>query len=441
MHVTSGFFDAVWRVKPGERYVFADAKKDTTPAPNSNNKTAVASVATFAQNGRIKKGFTKVATDSAIVSQLGESGLKATSGAAIALQPGESDIAATSSAALFWTPEAFGLAEMDGMVTVTPPVDRVSLFHNFVQLDSSNNFRNPYLRGFLPDSLGNEVLNSVLDGIEPQVDTDLGTVPISAGSTVDFTLTGADILFSPGTVVRDTKSDREVINEYLLSTAVSFSAPTPAQSGYATSLSLLNLVDGSQNFAPGTLFAMDGGFGSPDPLVDGQSSLDTSDLVGLVVESNGSLLDAINLSLETPGSFMNTLAAGLADGDNFELDLIFNQVDQAMRTSEAVNFILIGDMDFNGQVDFDDIDAFVLGLNRPDLFESVFGAPPLPNGDSDGNGRLDFDDIPGFVSLLTFSGQPAPEPSSVLLAVFSSAILFLKVRTGLQGQNEQVESG
>ncbi|MFV1980418.1 MAG: choice-of-anchor Q domain-containing protein, partial [Rhodothermia bacterium] len=60
-----------------------------------------------------------------------------------------------------------------------------------------------------------------------------------------------------------------------------------------------------------------------------------------------------------------------------------------------------GDMNFDGELDFDDVDALVLGLTDPGGYEVVYGAPPNSNGDTDGEGDLDFDDIPGFVNLLS----------------------------------------
>jgi len=77
-----------------------------------------------------------------------------------------------------------------------------------------------------------------------------------------------------------------------------------------------------------------------------------------------------------------------------------------------------GDMDCDGDVDFDDIDDLVLGLTNPTQYEDQFGIPPDLKGDTDGDGDLDFDDIPGFVDILTPPGglQGVPEPSSLALA-------------------------
>jgi len=60
-----------------------------------------------------------------------------------------------------------------------------------------------------------------------------------------------------------------------------------------------------------------------------------------------------------------------------------------------------GDMDFDGDIDFDDIVALVLGLTDLDVYEVLYGAPPNANGDTDGDGDLDFDDIAGFADLLS----------------------------------------
>jgi len=60
-----------------------------------------------------------------------------------------------------------------------------------------------------------------------------------------------------------------------------------------------------------------------------------------------------------------------------------------------------GDMNFDGDVDFDDIAALVLGLTDLDAYEVLYRAPPNANGDTDGDGNLDFDDIPGFAELVT----------------------------------------
>jgi len=60
-----------------------------------------------------------------------------------------------------------------------------------------------------------------------------------------------------------------------------------------------------------------------------------------------------------------------------------------------------GDMNLDGDIDYDDIVALVLGLTDLSAYEAVYGAPPHANGDTDGDADLDYDDISGFVDLLS----------------------------------------
>ncbi|MFV2069661.1 MAG: PEP-CTERM sorting domain-containing protein [Pirellulales bacterium] len=98
---------------------------------------------------------------------------------------------------------------------------------------------------------------------------------------------------------------------------------------------------------------------------------------------------------------------------------------------------LTGDMDLDGDADFDDIATFVLGINTPDAYASDFGVPAWWAGDTDGDGDLDFDDIPGFVSILGGGNRvgvsaAVPEPSTLALfglAVVSGLISWRRVRS------------
>jgi hypothetical protein len=92
----------------------------------------------------------------------------------------------------------------------------------------------------------------------------------------------------------------------------------------------------------------------------------------------------------------------------------------------------LGDMDCDGDLDFDDIDDFVLGLNEPTAYENLYGVPSSLKGDADRDGDLDFDDISGFVSFLGPSSQARlqsiPEPSAHLLWVMGSLLLCCALR-------------
>lgn len=108
---------------------------------------------------------------------------------------------------------------------------------------------------------------------------------------------------------------------------------------------------------------------------------------------------------------------------------------------DQVDENVLGDMDCDGDVDFDDIDPFALGLIDPEAYENQFGVPPTTKGDLDENGRFDFDDIEGFVDILTGnslaagSSVSAPEPSGLVLCVVASlvAVPILRRRMRLRG--------
>jgi hypothetical protein len=60
-----------------------------------------------------------------------------------------------------------------------------------------------------------------------------------------------------------------------------------------------------------------------------------------------------------------------------------------------------GDMDLDGDIDFDDIDDFVLGLSDPGEYLTARGHGAAALGDLDGDMDLDFDDISGFTARLS----------------------------------------
>ncbi|MBK9127245.1 MAG: hypothetical protein IPM13_05550 [Phycisphaerales bacterium] len=67
-----------------------------------------------------------------------------------------------------------------------------------------------------------------------------------------------------------------------------------------------------------------------------------------------------------------------------------------------------GDMDCDGDVDFDDIDAFILALQGPFEYNSVYPCCPWHHGDLNDSGFVDFDDIDPFITRIgeICGGQP-----------------------------------
>ena len=116
-------------------------------------------------------------------------------------------------------------------------------------------------------------------------------------------------------------------------------------------------------------------------------------------------------------------ATGLAEFDIVQDDIpaVFDHLPVVADFRLPAPGPITGDMDWDGDVDFDDIDDFVLGLNNPQAYQDQYGAPPTVTGDTDGDSDLDFDDIGPFVEILTppqgSDSQTVPEPSTLALAL------------------------
>ena len=62
---------------------------------------------------------------------------------------------------------------------------------------------------------------------------------------------------------------------------------------------------------------------------------------------------------------------------------------------------LLGDMNCDGLVDFDDINSFVEALSDPVAWQAAHPSCPLENADTNGDTVVDFDDVNAFVALLS----------------------------------------
>jgi hypothetical protein len=65
-----------------------------------------------------------------------------------------------------------------------------------------------------------------------------------------------------------------------------------------------------------------------------------------------------------------------------------------------LSVVLLGDMDCDGDVDFDDINPFVLAITDPLAYQTAYPCCNFLDGDCNGDGFVDFDDINPFVVLL-----------------------------------------
>ena len=142
--------------------------------------------------------------------------------------------------------------------------------------------------------------------------------------------------------------------------------------------------------------------------------------------------DTVNgIDAEDPGFFTSFLILGRGD-QNFPVceGCPLGHI-QEPEGEFSMDFIKIeelpflpdkGDMDLDGDVDFDDINDFVLGLNDPNTYRSTFWVEASQNGDIDMDGDQDIDDIAGFVGILSGGGNVSgvPEPTTLLLAVLGA---------------------
>jgi len=198
----------------------------------------------------------------------------------------------------------------------------------------------------------------------------------------------------------------------------------------------------------GTVTAYDLDFSGPqpvasNPVIEGSETGPGGFLGGLAVDLAGR-----EIYVGSAGSFGAGFPGDVLmfdiDGQNQVHDDVtqfFNVVDGLPNGGNVNVFVvprvfITGDMDIDGDVDFDDIGAFVLGLNSPELYETTFGVVPVVTGDTDGNGVFDFDDISGFVALLGNSNlaRAVPEPSSMVLVLAAACgLLAVASRRGDRG--------
>lgn len=112
---------------------------------------------------------------------------------------------------------------------------------------------------------------------------------------------------------------------------------------------------------------------------------------------------------------------------DFELAGMLGEFDEVMTSYD----VLLGDMNVDGDVDFDDIAPFILALQDPLQYAATYGIEPVVFGDMDNDRLVDFDDIPLFIDALTVTQSSPPLPIPELPSghlVLSAAILVCLAR-------------
>ncbi|MFV2070189.1 MAG: PEP-CTERM sorting domain-containing protein [Pirellulales bacterium] len=174
--------------------------------------------------------------------------------------------------------------------------------------------------------------------------------------------------------------------------------------------------------------------GGPPPPTDSNDNLTLpsgSGLVALPLTISPDSLGAFGIDFDPDPDFTGvSYATGLPEPDDIALHPTGPHVPGTLTVVRGI----LGDMDFDGDADFDDIDVFVRGLTDPDGYEAAFGVPSFVKGDIDQDGDHDFDDISGFVQILTNRADAGavtasvPEPSSLALVLAASGLWLAVAR-------------
>ncbi|RIK74105.1 MAG: hypothetical protein DCC67_17020 [Planctomycetota bacterium] len=313
------------------REAFAWAKKDTTPVAGSTNPTAAAAVATFSVNGAIRDGWT--IKDADAPAAVGQAPLGHESMQNVKLEPADGvDVTGLSTAAYVWRLDEFQIQDVvvegETLAEVTPPQAEVVIGHSFLQLEASSDFR----RRYVSSGGASPLVDSIVALQNAAADASHGTQDLS--NAADLTVAGGRIPLAPASIPRGALSDREVIEQYLLSRTVV--PPEHAQAGYAPNVTLYALLGGSHGFSPSSELGLEGGFADASEFsaLNGVADFNLADMVGLTVEITGSLTDAMNLAYQTPGHAIQPFFAGTQVNDTVALDMTFTSSEEVYANSE-----------------------------------------------------------------------------------------------------------
>jgi hypothetical protein len=260
----------------------------------------------------------------------------------------------------------------------------------------------------------------------------------ASAKLVTFTFTGEVInvddpmgTISPSIQVGSPLSSRLVFS----STTADVDSGDPTQGMYNNAIVSWNTRIGSADFTLGSFNSI---FVQNEPLDD------IYQVFGRLFAPFGDLVWNTNWSFrDSTGALFSSDALPLAPPDVLPLQtptsVQFFDEEPAVLVDITLDFFgLIGDMDCDGDIDFDDIDDFVLGLTDAPGYEMIYGVPPAAKGDTDADADIDFDDIAGLVTLLAGGSsartgvvlQAVPEPSTWTITLAAAiCIAFLPVKS------------
>ncbi len=159
-----------------------------------------------------------------------------------------------------------------------------------------------------------------------------------------------------------------------------------------------NIVSGTGDFTTGT--GSDGEWGFP---------VTTITIPGVDPQTDGVLIataqgGAYAMSWEAEASVFEVAGIDLATQTPGQVAFSFAYIPNEIIVAEGPELCL-GDMDCNGEINFDDISLFVFAIGNQSGWEATYPDCPWLNGDTDEDGDVDFDDIAIFVALIGTSCQ------------------------------------
>ena len=159
-------------------------------------------------------------------------------------------------------------------------------------------------------------------------------------------------------------------------------------------------------------------------------------ILGSASSFDGFFTNTIFPMTSDPGGFWEIAIIGDSGGSSVAAASVGPTLNSLSGSLLSLTYsTLVGDMNFDGFVNDDDVTAFSQGLNDPSGYENTYGYLPLIAGDLNVDGTFNFSDIEPFVGLLSPSAAAQlqtliPEPGTAALLLSAGSLLLLRSRDG-----------
>ena len=159
-------------------------------------------------------------------------------------------------------------------------------------------------------------------------------------------------------------------------------------------------------------------------------------ILGSAATFDGFFTNTVFPMTSDPGGFWEIAIIGDSGGSSVAAASVGPTLNSLSGSLLSLTYsTLVGDMNFNGVVNDDDVEFFAMGLNDPAAYEGLFTYEPRIAGDLNVDGVFNFSDIEPFVGLLSPSSAAQlqaliPEPGTAALLLSAGSLLLLRSRDG-----------